>query len=260
MRAGVLSKNTIIQFLNNNFINTWVSNSELGRVRRLRSPIAKKREREGNPFDATLPLAHAILKGTKTGSRKGSPVDSYILSPELVLLGKKQIRELEVNAGPGIPTREENYQIFLKDALEGKEPGLGNIVLTPEHSSEEVLDVIRTPTVGYLYYNVTVIDVTSFENGGTLTIDIKIGREKGDGEFYLFDEKGGLSTDEEEPSDALAETWGEPDDQLQIKHQFDQGQIFRLGASGYWYEDEFCTNAFLAKISVKENKIEKNGK
>ncbi len=252
MRAGVLSKNTIIEFLNNNFINTWVSNSELGRVRRLRAPIAKKREREGIPFDATLPLAQAILKGTKTGSRKGSPVDSYILSPELVLLGKKQIMELEVNAGPGIPTSIENYQKFLMDALEGNEPGLGNIVLTLEHSSQEVLDVIRTPTVAYLDYSVIVIDVTSFEDGGTLTIDIKIGREKGDGEFYLFDEKGELSTDEEEPSDALAETWGEPDDQLQIKHQFDQGQIFRLGASGYWYEGEFCTNAFLAKISVEE--------
>lgn len=260
MRAGVLSKNTIIEFLNKHFINTWISNSELGRTRRLRAPIAKKREREGNPFDATLPLAQAILKGTKTGSRKGSPVDSYILSPELVLLGKKQIRELEVNAGPGIPTRVENYQMFLKEALDGKEPGLGNIVLTPDHSSQEVLDVIRTPTVAYLDYTVIVIDATSFENGGTLTIDIKIGREKGDGEFYLFDAEGELSTDEEEPSDALAETWGEPDDELQIKHQFDQGQIFKLGASGYWYEGEFCTNAFLAKISVKENKIEKNGK
>ena len=253
MRAGVLSKDTIIEFLNKHFINTWIPNSELGRVRRLRAPIAKKREREGNPFDATLPLAQAILKGTKTGSRKGSPVDSYILSPELVLLGKKQIRELEVNAGPGIPTSTENYKMFLKDALDGKEPGLGNIVLTPEHSSQEVLDVIRTPTVGYLDYTVTVIDVTSFVNGGTLTIDIKIGREKGDGEFYLFDEKGELSTDEEEPRDALAETWGEPEDELQIKHQFDHGQTFRLGASGYWYEGEFCTNAFLAKITVEEN-------
>ena len=253
MRTGVLSKNTIIQQLNNNFINTWIPNSELGRVRRLRVPIAKKREREGNPFDATHPLAQAILKGTKTGSRKGSPVDSYILSSELVLLGKKQIMELEVNAGPGTPTGVENYHKFLNDALDGKEPGLGNIVLTPEHASEEVLDVIRTPSIGYLDYTVIVIDVTSFENGGTLTIDIKIGREKSDGEFYLFDEEGRLSTDEEEPSDALAETWGEPDDELQIKHQFDRGQIFKFGASGYWYEGEFCTNAFLAKISVEEN-------
>ena len=79
MRAGVLSKDAIVEFLNEHFINTWVPNSELGRVRRLREPIAKKREREGDPFDTTHPLAQAIIKGQKAGSKKGSPVDSYII-------------------------------------------------------------------------------------------------------------------------------------------------------------------------------------
>lgn len=185
--------------------------------------------------------------------KKGSPVDSYIISPEFELMGKKQICELEFNAGPGRLTRMEYYQIFLKDALEGKQPGMGNIVLTHEHPSEEVLDVVRTPTVGYLDYTVVVIDVTSFENGGILTTDIKMGRENGEGEFYLFDEDNELSIDEEEPKDALASTYGEPGDTLQIIHQFDKGQIFKLGASGYWDEGEMCTNAFLAKISVEEN-------
>ena len=96
-------------------------------------------------------------------------------------------------------------------------------------------------------------DIPSFsaENGGTLTVDIKIGRESGEGEFYLFDEDGKLSIDEEEPKDALASTWGEPGDTRQITHQFDRGQVFRLGASGYWDEGEMCTNAFLARISVE---------
>ena len=251
MRAGVLSKDAIVEFLNEHFINTWVPNSELGRVRRLREPIAKKREREGNPFDTAHPLAQTIIKGQKAGSKKGSPVDSYIISPEFELMGKKQVRELEVNAGPGVLSPMAYYQIFLKDALAGKEPGLGNIVLTRDHPSEEVLDVVRTPTVGYLDYTVVVIDVTSFENGGTLTIDIKIGRAGGDGEFYLFDEDGELSIDEEEPKDALTGTWGEPGDTLQITHRFDRGQRFKLGASGYWDEGEMCTNAFQARISVE---------
>ncbi len=260
MRTGVLSKDAIIEFLNEHFINTWVPNSELGRVRRLREPIAKKREREGDPFDTTHPLAQAIIKGQKAGSKKGSPVDSYIISPDFELIGKKQVCELEVNAGPGVLSPMAYYQIFLKDALAGKEPGLGNIVLTRDHPSEEVLDVFRTPTVGYLDYTVVVIDVTSFENGGTLTIDIKIGRESGEGEFYLFDEDGKLSIDEEEPKDALASTWGEPGDERQIIHQFDRGQVFRLGASGYWDEGEMCTNAFLASIFVEENQNEKDTK
>lgn len=222
--------------------------SELGRVRRLREPIAKRREREGKPFDTTHALAQAIMRGWKTGSRKGSPVDSFVISPEFELMGKQQFNELaRDNISPA-----KYYHLFLRDALEEKQPGLGNIVLTREHPIEEVLDVFRTPTVGYLDYTIVVIDVTSFENGGTLTIDIKIGRGGGDGEFYLFDEDGELSIDEEEPKDALTGTWGEPDDTLQMTHRFDRGQRFKLGASGYWDEGEMCINAFQARISVEE--------
>ena len=233
--------------MNEHFINTWVPHSELGRVRRLREPIAKRREREGTPFDTTHALAQAIMRGWKTGSRKGSPVDSFVISPEFELMGKQQFNELtRDNTSPA-----KYYHLFLKEALEGKQPGLGNVVLTCEHPIEEVLDVFRTPTVGYLDYTVVVIDVTSFENGGTLTIDIKIGRGGGEGEFYLFDEDGELSIDEEEPKDALTGTWGEPGDTLQLTHRFDRGQRFKLGASGYWDEGEMCTNAFQARISVE---------
>jgi len=221
----------------------------LGRVRRLREPITKRREREGTPFNTTHALAQAIMKGWKTGSRKGSPVDSFVISPEFEVMGKQQFNELaRDNISPA-----KYYHLFLKDALKGKQPGLGNIVLTREHPVEEALDVFRTPTIGYLDYTVVVIDVTSVENGGILTAAIKIGRGGGDGEFYLFDEDGELSIDEEEPKDALTGTWGEPGDTLQMTHRFDRGQRFRLGASGYWDEGEMCNNAFLAKISVEEN-------
>ena len=114
-----------------------------------------------------------------------------VISPEFELMGKQQFNELaRDNTSPA-----KYYHTFLREALDGKQPGLGNIVLTREHLVEEVLDVFRTPTVGYLDYTVVVIDVTSFENGGTLTIDIKIGRAGGEGEFYLFDEDGELSID-----------------------------------------------------------------
>ena len=147
----------------------------------------------------------------------------------------------------------EYYLAFLKEALAGKQPGLGNVVLTAEDPSQEVLDIFRTPTVEYQNYTVVVIDATAFENGGTLTLDIKIGREEGEAAFYLFDGDTKLSTKHESPKDMLTWTWGEPDDTRQITHTFDRRQFFKLGVTGHWARDEPCINAFHAKISVEEN-------
>ncbi len=47
-------------------------------------------------------------------------------------------------------------------------------------------------------------------------------------------------------------TSGEPGDTRRITHRFDRGQLFKLGATGYWDEEEPCINAFHAKISVEE--------
>ena len=69
----MLSNRQIIEFLNDNFINTWVPNCELGRIHSLREPIAKRREREGQTFDTTHPLAQAIINGWKTGAKKAHP-------------------------------------------------------------------------------------------------------------------------------------------------------------------------------------------
>jgi len=249
LRAGVLGKDKIIDFLNEHFINTWVLNSDLGRVRSLREPIAKRREHESKPFDTTHPLAQAIIKGWKTGSKKGSPVDCFVISPEFELMGKQQIHKLE----RGI-NRKEYYLTYLKDALEGKEPGLGNIVLTRENPLEEVSDLIRTPTADDENLTIIVIDAMSFENGGTLTVDIVIGREDGEGAFYLFDRDFELPTEEEvSEQGSLAWTWGEPDEKRQIEYSFNRGQFFKLVVTRYWDEDVPYINAFHAKISVEEN-------
>ena len=70
MRAGVLSNDQIIEFLNDNFINTWVPNCELGRIHSLREPIAKRREREGKTFDTTHRLAQTIIEGWENRIQK----------------------------------------------------------------------------------------------------------------------------------------------------------------------------------------------
>ena len=107
------------------------------------------------------------------GWKEHSPVDCLIISPEFELMGRQLVNELyEDSNRRGLPSYEY-YLAFLKQALDGKQPGLGNLILTREFPSQEVLDVFRTPTVGYQDYTVVLIDTTDFENGGTLIIDIE---------------------------------------------------------------------------------------
>ena len=238
--------------MNEDFINTWVPNSELGRIRSLREPIAKRRERESKTFDTTHPLAQAIIKGWKTGAKKGSPVDCFVISPEFELMGRQLVNELGDDSRNRGLQSSEYYLTFLKEALQDKQPGLGNLVFTKEHPALEVLDTFWTPTDGHQHYTVVVIDVRAFEDGGTLTIDIEVGRGDSDGTFFLFNgdmklpaEKG-ISKD-----DFLAWVWSESGETGQITHRFNQGQLFKLGATGYSQEEEAFVNAFHAKISVE---------
>ena len=248
MRAGVLSKNSIIELLNEHFINTWVFNADLGRIYSLIEPIANRYKREGKSFDTTNPLAQAIIKGWKTGSKKGSPVDSFVISPDFELMGKQQIHKLE----KGI-YRQEYYYKFLKNALAGKEPGLGNIVLSREEPSHIVLDVLKTPVTGYADFTVIVIDTTPFEKGGKLTIQIETGRADAEGYFYLVDGDDELPTTEIVTRDmVLARAWLAPEETTQLEYRFAQGQLFKFGATGCNYRNEKGnTNAFNVRISVE---------
>ncbi len=243
--------------MNENFINTWVPNSELGRIQSLREPIAKRREREGKTFDTSHPLVQAMIKGAKTGSKKGSPVDCFVISPDFELMGRQMVNALREDCERRGLSRREYYLTFLKEALEGKEPGLGNIVLTREHPWQSVSDLFRISMVeNHQDWTVVTIDTTAFEEGGTLTVDIEIGREEGEAAFYLLDADTELSTTAGAPKDTLTRVWGEPGDTRQITHRFDRGQLFKLGVTGAWVKEEACINAFRTKISVTENEKE----
>ena len=232
-----------------------MADAELGRIHSLREPIAKRREREGKTFDTSHPLAQAIIKGWKTGPKKGSPVDCFVISPDFELMGRQLVNEFFKESWAKKLRDEENYLIFLKEALEGKQPGLGNIILNSEVSSQEVLDVFQTPVVGYKNYTVVVIDTRAFEDGGTLTVDIETGRADADGAFLLFDGDSELPMDEWVPKEKrLDYAWIEPDEPGQLTHRFDRGAFFRLGATGHHRRNEKgSTNAFKARISVEGN-------
>lgn len=249
MRAVVLSQDETIEFLNENFINVWVSNVVLERTSVMRDYAAQRFEDGSRAlFNRTHPLAEAVMKGWK----EHSPVDCLIISPDLELMGRQLLNEL-LDVGGNL---HNDYLAFLKEALDGKQPGLGNLILTRESPSEEVLDVFRTPTVGYQNYTVVVIDASAFENGGTLIIDIEVGREEGEGGFCLFDGDTELSTEEKTPKDMLTRTWVEAGATRQITHRFDRGQLFKLAATGDWEREEPCVNAFRATVSVQENSDE----
>ena len=100
MRAVALSDEQNIEFLNETFINTWVLNTDM------------KRLRDAQGIDAISPLARTIIQGRK----QYSPVDCLIISPELELLGRQPVNELRGKASV--------YRTFLVEALEGKRPGL----------------------------------------------------------------------------------------------------------------------------------------
>ncbi len=125
-----------------------------------------------------------------------------------------------------------------------------------KEQSMEVLNVFRGPGDGYQDYTPTEIDATSYEQGGTLIIDIQVGEGEATGSFDLFDADVELPT-EGYPDDALASAWDiPPGDTGQIRHQFTHGQKFKLGATGNWFCEKGSTNAFLARISVVPTEME----
>ena len=245
MRAVVLSDDKIIEFLNENFINTWVRNVDL---RHMRDTIG---------FDGISPLARTIM----SNKWWRGPVDTWVISPELEAIGYVPVNDyLGNNRREDGTLDSENYLLFLADSLAGKLPGFGNTVLTPEQPSQQILDVFRTPEYGHQDYTVVVIDTTAFESGGTLTIDLEVGNEKGYGAFHLLDADHKLTYDaaHKRPEVIMLEKahdtgWYGPCETGQMTHRFERGQIFKLVAMGWSSNEKGSVNAFQARIFVEEN-------
>ena len=243
MRAVVLSDERIINYLNENYINTWIRTIEL---RKMRDTLG---------YQQIFPLTWTIISHKW---RRG-PVDSWIISPELETIGHVPINEyLGENRREDGTLESENYLLFLQDSLSGKLPGLGNIVLTPDNPSHNVLDVFRTPEFGHQDYTVAVIDTTAFKSKGTLTIDIELGNDKASGSFFLLDAEHKLSfdADNKRPDGTMFDGahdigWYDPCEIGQMVHQFERGQIYKLVGMGWASNEKGSINAYQAKISVE---------
>ena len=243
MRAVVLSDDRIIEFLNENFINTWTRNAELRRMR------------DAQGFGGMPPLARTIISHKW---RRG-PVDAWVISPELEAVGHVAVNDyLDNNRREDGTLESENYLLFLVDSLKGKLPGFGNTVLTPEQPSQRILDVFRTPEYGHQDYTVIVIDTTAFESGGTLIVDIEVGDEKAYGAFHLLDADHQLTYDavrKRQGAIMLEKShdigWYGPCETGQMTHRFERGRIFKLVALGWASNEKGSINAFQARISVE---------
>ena len=261
MRAGVLSDDKIIEFLNENFINVWVSNVELERTPRKQAYMAQRRKDISNAFDRTHPLAKAIMEGWQ----EHSPVDCLVISPEFDVMGKLPLNDFFDDCYQKDISEEDGYLTFLMDSLDAKFPGFGentpdplltglNVVLNEKHPEQEVLHILRAPRHGKQDYNVITVDTTAFEDGGVLMIDIRMGSAKSGGSFDLFDSDTKLPT-EGIPTQALTSVWDIPSGQIgKIRYPFDKGKVFQLGATGTWFSGKGNVNAFQAKISVEPAK------
>ena len=183
-------------------------------------------------------------------------------------MGRQDANRLHEDSTDRGLSATEGYHLFLSDALEGKSPGLGRIVLTPVGPSVEIMDTFQTSTVPHQDYTLVEIDTTAFE-GDTLTLDIGVGRGKAAGTFYLFDGDKDLPTEkapegvpisvwERQYGDAYVEALGAlaiewhigPEKTGKITYPFDQGKLFRLCVAGSPYSAKGSRNAFSLKISV----------
>ena len=258
MRAGVLYWDRLIEYLNENFINTWVSNVILERTPRKKAYMAKRPKSESNQFDKSHPFAKFIMEGWK----EHSPVDCLVIAPEGDVMGKLPLNDFFDECYENDLKEEDVYLQFLKDSLDAKFPGFDedtsdslltdlNVILTEDNPEQEVIHIYRTPRYGYQDYNVITIDTTTFKDGGKLTINIKAGSAKAGGSFDLYDGDTELPT-KGYPDGAIASAWDIPTGQRgRIEYHFDEGKVFKLGATGTWFSGKGNINAFQAKISVE---------
>ena len=235
MRAGPLSNSEVIQTLNEKFINTWVTLRELSELI------------EGAKGERVSLFARSIK------DYYIYPVDIQVLNLEAELIMHQPDSKLPHD------NRTQKYLTLLADAVKGEVANLSNgneeksateSDLNSRNELMEVLNVFRGPGDGYQDYTTVEIDTISFEQEGTLIIDIQVGMGEAVGSFDLFAGDAELPT-EGFPDDALASAWDiPPGDTGQIRHPFARGQRFKLGATGSWLCKKGSTNAFLVKISV----------
>ena len=235
---GPLSNSEVIKTLNENFVNTCVLLRDLSELI------------EGSDTERVSLFAKTLKDNYIY------PVDIQVLSPEAEVIIHQPDNRLPDSRLRG--DRVERYLMLLDAAAKGEvmdfssesEESMPELDLSLREELMEVLNVFRGPGAGYQDYTTVEIDTISFEQGGTLVIDIQVGEGEAIGSFDLFAGDTELPT-EGFPDNALASKWDiSPGKTGRIRYRFARGRRFKLGATGSWSCEKGSTNAFLACISV----------
>ncbi|RKU05550.1 hypothetical protein C6503_27185 [Candidatus Poribacteria bacterium] len=265
MRTGVLANSKIITLLNEKFVNVFVLSGDLPELQ------------QGAKGESVSKLATTVaitLEEAVAAQRVGRSVNSFVLSPQLELMGHLPYRK------PGEPNiTEERYVKFLHASLDGKLPGStedasepesidwdtrletaiesGAIadkdlraVLTADAHEQRIISVFRTPETDTQNYTIVEIDAMAFKDGGVLNIEVQVGEAAVSGAFYLF--AGDTQPPAKlVPDNALASVREIPTDEREtITFPFERGRVFTLAVTGN-HSQKGKINGFLANISVQ---------
>ena len=264
MRTGVLAHSEIIRLLNEKFVNVFVLLGDLPELQ------------QGAKGELVSKLATTVATTLETSVAQGAgrSVNSFVLSPQLELMGHLPYRK------PGEPNiNEERYVTFLYESLDGKLPGSTEDILEPESidwdtrfetavesgaiadkglravltadvHEQQIISVFRTPETAPQNYTIVEIDAIAFKDGGVLNIEIQVGEAEVSGTFYLF--AGDTQPPAKlVPDNALASVRQiSTDERETITFPFERGQVFRLAATGN-HSQKGKVNGFLATISVE---------
>lgn len=103
--------------------------------------------------------------------------------------------------------------------------------------------VVVAPGQGKQIYDINEIDTSAFETGGVLIIDVTVGDGASAASFDVF--PAGTPLPHGFPKGSVARAYDVPPGQSRtLVHQFSQGQVFRLGASGNWFSEKGQTNEY----------------
>ena len=215
--------------LNEKFVNTWVLLRELPEL-----IDAEKGE-----------VASLVAK--KLQHHYTDSVDILVLTSEAEVLAHQPDRALPYR------NRAQHYLTLLQRSLEVFEGELlSKLEAKPisfGRKLKEVLHIFHASGTDIPDYTPIEIDLTPFEHGGILHIEIQVGGGEATGSFGLFDGDEEFATNES-PDEALTAEWDVPPGGTgHIFHGFKQGRHFKLAATSSDTK-EGSTNAFIARILV----------